>query len=551
MAYIVPSDVSPADQVGIHSHELETLALLKHRLSSDYTVYHSVHWSRAYEKFTVFGEVDFVIVNQAGAILLIEQKNGPLEESNGELIKRYGSTRKNPVDQVIRSRDHIIEKFREQFGRRLRLEIDYLVYCPDYRVRQLSAASIDRSRVVDASARRELAGRVDEILGAGMPDAHVRDKVMAFFQHTFRLVPDIHARRERLDERFVRLSEGLVRFIGNLEVHPFRLRVVGTAGCGKSLLAAEHYRESLMRGRKTLLLCYNRPLAEMLRERLPPGGVVNSWHGFCGVLLRKHGIELDYKQVHEDGFWMRVTEQIMGLDLPESERFETIIIDEAQEFEEIWWLVLKDCLLVEDGEVLWLEDQLRADGAGGEMPDGISVTYRARENFRSPHRIAHFINERFPEYQFESLNGIVGLDAQEQQVATPKQQLVAVDKCIKALLRQGLKPADIVILTCIAIPSSVFAGVEVLGPTPIRQFTGRYEDDGNRIYTDGELRFTSVARYQGQQSPAVILVDADWTDGDDLAARRRTMFIGMTRATLRLDVISCVVADNPIAEVAQ
>jgi hypothetical protein len=195
MAYIVPSDISPADQVGIHSHELETLALLKHRLSSDYTVYHSVHWSRAYEKFTVFGEVDFVIVNQAGDILLIEQKNGPLEEVAGELVKRYGKTRKNPVDQVVRSRDHIIEKFREQFGRRLRLEIDYLVYCPDYRVRQLSAASIDRSRVVDASERRNLPARVEQILGGGKLDEHVRRKVMAFFQHTFRLVPDIHARR--------------------------------------------------------------------------------------------------------------------------------------------------------------------------------------------------------------------------------------------------------------------------------------------------------------------------------------------------------------------
>lgn len=538
MAFIVPSDISPAEEAGLHSRELETVSLLKKQLSGDYTVFHSIHWSRSYEKYTVFGEVDFVVVNLAGDILLIEQKNGSLVEIGGQLIKSYGDRQKNPVDQVVRSRDHIIEKFRSQYGGKLRLSIDYLVYCPDHKVKQLTAAALERSRIVDGSSGDELPRRIEQVLGPGRPQPYVHDKVNEFFQHTFHLVPDIHSRRRRLDERFVRLSEGLVNFIDNLQFEPFRLRVVGRAGCGKSLLASQRYARSVKAGKRTLLLCFNRPLAEMLREQLPPGGTINSWHGFCRQLLRSHGVELDFGRQDEPDFWVEVTEQMLSLELGRAERFDTLIIDEAQEFEELWWLLLKECFVGNDAEVLWLEDQTRSNRLGQGNPDGIAVTYHARDNYRSPYRIARYINRLFPEFEFEPRNGINGLDVKEYSVANARAQLTVVDKAVKSLLRQGLAPADIVILSCGALKESVFYGVKALGGSPLRQFTGEYDDDGEPLHSAGEMRFTSVARFQGQQSPTVILVDMDLSEGPELDQRRRTAFIGMTRASLRLEVIS-------------
>lgn len=541
MAFIIPADISPAEEAGLHSRELETLALLRRELSQDYTVFHSVHWSRSYEKYTVFGEVDFVVVNRTGDILLIEQKNGRLDEIDGELVKSYGDRRKKPVDQVVRSRDHIIEKFRTQYGGKLRLSIDYLVYCPDHKVRQLTAAGLERSRIVDGSSADGLPQRIRQVLGPGRPESYVRDKVVEFFQHTFQLVPDIHSRRRRLDERFVRLSEGLVNFIDNLQFEPFRLRVVGTAGCGKSLLASHRYARSVEAGRRTLLLCFNRPLAEMLRTQLPSGGTSNSWHGFCRQQLRSHGCEVDFSRQAEQGFWAEVTEQMFSLETGSDERFDTLIIDEAQEFEELWWLLLKDCFLQPDAEVLWLEDQTRSNRMGQVNPDGIAVTYHARDNYRSPYRIARYINRLFPEFEFEPRNGIIGLDVGEYRVPKANDQLAVADKAVKGLLRQGLAPADIVILSCGSSSESVFYGVENIGGCALRQFTGVYDNDGERSYSAGEMRFTSVTRFQGQQSPAVILVDMDLSPGSDLEQRRRTAFLGMTRASLRLEVV-CVEA---------
>jgi len=81
MAHIVPSDLSHVALAGATNPELETLRTLRDQLPEAFTVFHGVHWSREYTSAVVFGELDFVVVSPAGRVLVIEQKNGPLEET--------------------------------------------------------------------------------------------------------------------------------------------------------------------------------------------------------------------------------------------------------------------------------------------------------------------------------------------------------------------------------------------------------------------------------------------------------------------------------------
>lgn len=95
MARVFPSDVSRLALAGASNPELATLPLLKKRLSDDFTVFHGVHWSREYAKWTHFGEVDFVVVDRNGEALLIEQKNGVLIDGDDGLVKQYADGDKN------------------------------------------------------------------------------------------------------------------------------------------------------------------------------------------------------------------------------------------------------------------------------------------------------------------------------------------------------------------------------------------------------------------------------------------------------------------------
>lgn len=74
MARLIPDDWKNLAATGAAERERETLAALEHALPDGYTVYHGVHWTRADQNFSVFGETAFVVVSPAGRVLLIELK---------------------------------------------------------------------------------------------------------------------------------------------------------------------------------------------------------------------------------------------------------------------------------------------------------------------------------------------------------------------------------------------------------------------------------------------------------------------------------------------
>lgn len=83
---------------------------------------------------------------------------------------------------------------------------------------------------------------------------------------------------------------------------------------------------------------------------------------------------------------------------------------------------------------------------------------------------------------------------------------------------------------------ATFASCDTLGALSLRRFTGDYTSDGEQIYTDGKLYFDTIQPFKGQQAPAVILVDVDETlDASDYA--KRVLYCGMTRATVRLEML--------------
>ena len=65
----MPSDISHLALAGGRTEELETLRQLQTELPAAYTVFHGIHWSREYRTGIKFGELDFVLVNQAGKVL--------------------------------------------------------------------------------------------------------------------------------------------------------------------------------------------------------------------------------------------------------------------------------------------------------------------------------------------------------------------------------------------------------------------------------------------------------------------------------------------------
>jgi superfamily I DNA and RNA helicase len=318
--------------------------------------------------------------------------------------------------------------------------------------------------------------------------------------------------------------------------------VDGTAGAGKTLIARQFFDDAVARGRRPLLVCYNRPLAEKLKAAVGAGGMVGTFHGFCNRFLRGH--RFNYTEMNRDpAFWQRVVELVAGEAIPEEWTFDTLIVDEGQDFEQEWVDILK--LFLRDGhETLWLEDR---DQNLRERPpvvlDGF-VGYRARRNYRSPESIARFICRTLP-FTFECANDLPGLGVGVTTYSRPAEQPALVGKIIHRLLDQGFTHDDIVILTLHGVANSVFSTCEKVGGYPLRRFIGEYDLGGNQVLTPGTIAFESVGRFKGQQAPAIVLVDIDPTP-ERLEHFERLAFAGMTRATVRLETL--VRASNPLNE---
>lgn len=535
MAFIIPSDISKLALSKSNKDELETLSVLKAKLSNDYTVFHGVHWTREFESNAMFGEIDFVILNKAGELLFIEQKNGGLDETSSGLVKQY-ETGKNVIEQIHRSIDNIRKKFSWQNGSNHGLNIDNLIYCPDYTVRNLNAPGTDMSRVVDATTKDDLVPRIEKVLGVGVADDAWRSKVFDFFCQTFEVVPSIHQHKSSQEKTYVRQTGVLASILSNLTMSPYRLRINGVAGSGKSHIARQFMTASCSKGHKVLMLCYNRPLAEKLKKNVPENSYVNTWHGFVAEFLQSKGERLDFDLMRTSkSFWKDTQEKAAAEEIPDEWIFDALIIDEGQDFEDEWVEIVK-LFICNDADILWLEDMEQNVYSKPKVKLDDFVGYRCQINYRTPESIARFIRNTMP-FEFEFGNELPGLGVGVHGYKKDIDQIKAVTAVVQDLTKnRGFSLSDIVVITCGGVNSSIFSNLDKIGGVRTRSFSGEYDKDGNQLLTDGDLVFDSVFRYKGKESPAVILVDVD-PSSNKLDVWSSILYCGMTRATIRLDIV--------------
>ena len=542
MAYIVPSDISTAALAGAHGSELETLAGLKSALSSDYTVYHGVHWTHDYRGQLRFGEADFVVVNRAGELLVIEQKNGRLEDTGEGLIKVYGNTRKDVQSQVRRSMENIREKMRAVTGSPPP-SIDYLIFCPDHRLVRLNAVGLDASRIVSGASPADLAAQIRKILPAGA-ESSASSNVHAFLRDAFQVVADVHAHIAANERSYTRLVGGISDIVDSIEMSPLRLRLKGAPGSGKTVVALRLFESAVSAGRRALMVCFNRPLAEHLAASAPKGGLVTTWHGLCVSFLAERGIRLDFSDAAGNpNFWRDIADLIIAEPVPDSWRFDTLIIDEGQDFEQGWFDILH-LFLSETADIVWLEDP--DQNLRGNQPVDLPgfVGLRVRTNYRTPQSIARFI-KRCLGVDFIAANDLPGLGVGVSTYGVETEQAVLLSKIVPALVRQGFTAEQIVVVSMKGTSSSPLSELKRIGAYDVSHFTGEYAPSGEQIRTPGRVRFESIHRFKGQQAPAVIVTDVDPSSNPNRQARHlRQMFSAFTRATVRLEIVAQ--KDNPM-----
>ncbi len=529
MAHIHPAGWREMSVTGSAAREIETLTLLDKRLSdTPYEIYHGVHWTNVEHGFSAYGDIDFIIVAPNGRVLLIEQIAGFLNESPDGLVKNYQGKPRKIRQQIL----HSIEGFSKRFQGQL--SIDYLLYCPDYIVRDPQQAGIDPTHIIDATNKGRLGAVIREILPITARTEDF-DRVTRYLGDTLSLRPDPSSMIGCATQMVTRLSGGLATWARRLEFSPFRLRVMGTAGSGKTQLALAEYTAALDAGLRPLYVCFNRPLADHIQRLVPSGGRVANFHELCDAWLRAQGKTPDYAS---PDVWAEIEGSLVAAKLPETWQYDVVIIDEGQDFSVTWRdIVLR--MLKEHGRAIWLEDPDQNLYGKATVPLPGWVVLHSNTNYRSPRQIVQMLTSIGAVSQpVEAGSPFKGADIEEMTYPEGdlEAMLAATRRAVTSCLAAGFGRQDIAICSFRGREKSSILKLDKLSDAhTLRSFTGAYDLFGNPVFREGGLLAESVYRFKGQSAPALIFTEIDFEEMDELTLRK--LFVGMTRARLKLVLV--------------
>ena len=506
--------------------ELDLLQTLERGLPDAYTLFHSVEWSRGAGEKEQHGEIDIVVVNQAGDVLLMEVKSGNVDFQSGGIFKTYGAKTKDIKAQVGLQYGALRSRLKDA---NLSVHLNHLLVLPDLKVRS-ETAQWPRERIIDSEDIGNIVSRIAQLLGPGLHSDNL-GRVLAFFENRFRVVPDVSALAGRLQLQASRLSSGLATWVPRIDVPSGVIRVVGTAGSGKTQLALRLLRDADAAGQKAAYICFNRALADHMGRVSPLRTPAETFHEYAVRVVRRSGRAVDFSL--PDAFQTIATQCMATLPGCEPD-LDLIVLDEVQDLQPEWVQAMLTRLRP-NGRAYLLEDpeqQLYQDRESFDIPDAVTVT--SHENFRSPRALAKLINGlHLTNADVEALSAHEGEFPDPIVYESPEKiapcTIVAIERC----LQRGFNIDDIAIVSMRGRERSLLQGLDRLGSWTLRHFTGKFDEGGDAVWTNGQLLIESVRRFKGQAAAAVVLTECDLAQLDEM--NRRLLFVGLTRARVHLE----------------
>jgi hypothetical protein len=507
--------------------ELALLHTLERGLPDAYTLFHSVDWSKGTGTHEQHGEIDIVVINQSGDVLLIEVKAGNLEFRVDGIFKTYSGQAHNVSAQIGLQYSALRSRLKDA---QLAVHVNHLLVLPDVRV-QSETVRWPRERIVDSSDMESIVSRTKEQIGPGSANEDLHARVVAFFENRFRVVPDVTALSGQLRDSVSRMSAGLTVWVPRISAPAGVLRVNGTAGSGKTQLALRMLRDADAAGQRAAYLCFNRALADHIARMAPVRTTAETFHEYALHVARRSGLEVDFTLPTA---FETITAHCLQALTQLGPDLDLIILDEMQDMQPEWVQALLS-RLKDSGRAVLLEDpeqQLYTDRVAFDIPDAVTIT--SHENFRTPRALVKLINLlRLTPIEVEALSPFEGDMPDPIVYASPESVQPCTVKAVERCLQRGFDIQDIAIVSMRGRERSVLQGLDQLGAWSLRHFTGKFDEGSTPIWKDGKLLIDSVRRFKGQAAPAVVLTECDIAELTPL--NRRLLFVGLTRARVHLE----------------
>lgn len=323
-----------------------------------------------------------------------------------------------------------------------------------------------------------------------------------------------------------------------------RAAIAGGAGTGKTVLAVDKATDLANQGLKTLLLCYNEPLADLLNRSTESVQNLNSmsFHQLCSwfVGIAKNNSGTDYlKKVREENPGRDDFDYCFPLALAEAIEFvnltyDAIVIDEGQDFRDEYWLPIEILLESEDGDekklFVFYDHNQRLYTRSSQIPIA-SEPFLLTRNCRNTDQIHKLAYQFYSGPPTES-SSIPGADVEILTGPSRAKQAARLHSHLTDLLvKEGVEPCDI----CVLVPSvDAEQHISLLRSKPLPHGVEWSEKEmGHR----DKVCIETVMRFKGLEATYIYLWGADAFDREvDL----EILYVILSRAKSRI----CLIGDS-------
>jgi hypothetical protein len=328
------------------------------------------------------------------------------------------------------------------------------------------------------------------------------------------------------------------------------VEVVGPAGSGKSMLAAEKARRLAAEGFRTLLVCFNQRLATSMRRELaeakaPAGLDVTTFHRLCELAGSRAGVLPERPSPIPQAWWDETLPEALdaAIDVDPDMRYHAIIVDEGQDFALGWLESLGMMLFDTKEDVFWVfhdpaQALFRPDVVGRLGLEQLELY----EDHRSPPAVSRLAS-RFREDKAEiDVFREEGLPAEIVAAPPGTETVAAVRKQLHRLtVDEQVATFRIAVLSGAAPTKSAVWAQRRFGNAVL--WNEALDDAGRSKGLPPEdvpdepgdvVLFETIRRFKGLEREVVVLCEL----AEDSGRLDGLLYVGLTRATTHVVVIA-------------
>lgn len=482
---------------------------------------------RVLDDHRVTREADFLVLIPGVGIGVVEVKGGRVWTQDRDWYSRdqrgYDHWIHNPIEQAQRA-GYAIAEFLQQQGVRMSGWVPVAVVPDTALPNGFQPADSTRGQWVDRGGLKDLAARLSAAIYTDL--APSADEVEGLVEALEQRLPK-PVGRERAEDGLARADMvtrhqyAILRAVRTNN----RILVTGGPGTGKTWLALEHARQETALGARVAVLCYNRGLA-LHMQRLAGLWPLDQQPA-CIATLHELALNWTGKAVPPDAdssFWdgLPAALEIEAVARSEEDRFDLVVVDEAQDFRPGWWLAVRALLRdPEEGPIVVFGDddqELYGRGALGVPALEVSLS----ENVRNTIQIASVLETLTGEQQH--CRGASG-PAAEFLACAAEDVLHVADQAVTALQERGqFRPGDIALLTTHRRHPEHTRRLDESGPVAFAE----------SLLSRDQIAVCTVKGFKGLERPVVVLAVNGFHAGDDANSLLR---VGVSRATHQLVVV--------------